>query len=80
MKKVMNFLKKYWLTAGVFIAMIVLYHYMSTGETAHNYLFPPAKNIWEAFVENKESFGVVCCCHLLRLQLCSVWQSGYRSV
>ena len=54
----MNFLKKYWLTAGVFIAMIVLYHYMSTGETAHNYLFPPAKNIWEAFVENKESFGV----------------------
>lgn len=58
MKKVMNFLKKYWLTAGVFIAMIVLYHYMSTGETAHNYLFPPAKNIWEAFVENKKSFGV----------------------
>lgn len=58
MKKVMNFLKKYWMTAGVFIAMIVLYHYMSTGETAHNYLFPPAKNIWEAFVENKESFGV----------------------
>ena len=57
MNKVKKFLKTYWLTVVVFLAMVGIYIYMSTGEDAHSYLFPSGADIWQAFLDNKDTFG-----------------------
>lgn len=58
MKKVVDFIKKYWVTFVLFVLMILVYHLMSSSEDANNYLFPPASKIWEAFMKDKSIFLV----------------------
>lgn len=58
MSKVKEFFKKYWVTIAIFVGMVVAYYIMSSSEEANSYLFPPAKDIANSFVENRKMFGV----------------------
>lgn len=58
MKKIVDFIKKYWVTAALFVVMVLVYHLMSSSEDANNYLFPPASKIWAAFLKDKSIFLV----------------------
>ena len=53
MSKIKAFIKKYWLTACIFVGLIALYIYMTESGKANSYLFPSAGEIQGAFEENK---------------------------
>ena len=48
MKKVLSFLKDYWITILIYICMVLLYIYISDNKLLSPFLFPPAKNVWIA--------------------------------
>lgn len=53
MSKVKAFVKKYWVTVCIYIALILLYIYATEYGGANPYLFPEASGIAKAFAENK---------------------------
>lgn len=54
MSKVKAFVKKYWVTVCIYIALILLYIYATTYGGANPYLFPSADSIAKAFAKNKD--------------------------
>ena len=57
MGKVKEFMKKYWATAVIFMGMAAAYYVMSSSDAANSYLFPPAEDIVNSFIENPGLFG-----------------------
>lgn len=52
MKRFVNFLREYWITALIFAAMVYLYVYISDNKLLSSFLFPPAETIVNAFAAN----------------------------
>lgn len=53
MKKVLDFAKKYWITLLIVLGFVLLYKYVSDNRLFSAVMFPPIKNIWEAFVQDR---------------------------
>lgn len=53
MRKVLNFIKDYWITFCIFLAMFLAYKYISDNQLFGGYLFPPVKEVANSFVENR---------------------------
>ena len=54
MKKVVNFIKDYWITALICVGFVLLYKYISDHKLFSALMFPPLKGIWESFVEDRD--------------------------
>ena len=52
MNKVKEFVKKYWITACIYIGMFLLYKYMTDTGKANVYLFPNVDSIKKSFADN----------------------------
>jgi len=55
MKKVLQFLKKYWPTAAIFAGLVVLYWIATENNLVNPYLFPSVDSIAQAFESSKGS-------------------------
>ncbi len=53
MKKVIDFVKKYWITLLIVLGFVLLYKYVSDNRLFSAVMFPPIKSIWEAFVQDR---------------------------
>ncbi|CVK18112.1 ABC transporter permease [Sporomusa sphaeroides] len=53
MDKFKIFLKKYWLTVCIYVALVLLYVYATKSGQANPYLFPEVEAIWAAFSNNQ---------------------------
>ncbi len=53
MNKVLDFIKKYWITAAIFVALVVFYIFITQSGKADPMLFPKYKEILKAFDANK---------------------------
>ena len=54
MKKVVNFIKDYWITALICVGFVLLYKYISDHKLFSALMFPPLKGILESFVEDRD--------------------------
>lgn len=54
MKTVKGFVKKYWVTALLFVGLVVLYYYVADVIRLNPYLFPSTEKIAKAFMMNKD--------------------------
>lgn len=54
MKKILNFVKKYWITAAIFLSLVLLYVYVTSRGLVNPYLFPSTESIKKAFLDNKD--------------------------
>lgn len=52
MNKTKAFLKKYWITIGIYIAMVLAYMYIADHKLFSPFLFPSTRQIGKAFVED----------------------------
>lgn len=53
MKKVLDFIKKYWITLLIVLGFVLLYKYVSDNRLFSAVMFPPIKSIWNAFVQDR---------------------------
>lgn len=58
MKTVKGFLKKYWVTALIFVGIVMLYYYVADVIQLNPYLFPATEKIIAAFMSNKDTMLV----------------------
>lgn len=56
MRTLGTFLKRYWVTALIFLGLVVAYYLVSIGENADAVLFPPMSEIWKAVETNAADF------------------------
>lgn len=49
MKKIVDFIKKYWITALICAGFVLLYKYISDNKLLSALMFPPLEGIWEDF-------------------------------
>ena len=56
MKKIIEFIKNYWITALLFLGLYFLYVYLANSENINNLLFPPVSQIISAFGEVNVTF------------------------
>ena len=54
MKKVVNFIKDYWITALICVGFVLLYKYISDHKLFIALMFTPLKGILESFVEDRD--------------------------
>lgn len=54
MKTVKGFVKKYWVTAVIFVGIALLYYYVADVIVLNPYLFPATEKIMAAFMSNKD--------------------------
>ena len=54
MNKILNLIRKYWLTVAVGAGLVLLYKYVSDNKLFSSMMFPSIGSIWEAFWENKD--------------------------
>lgn len=54
----MKFLKRYWLTLCIFLALFFVYKYIADNRLINAHLFPPVSEIEKSFSENKYLFLV----------------------
>lgn len=52
MKRVYNFLKRYWITITIFIGLFILYKFIADNGVLNPYLFPSTNKIIQSFREN----------------------------
>lgn len=52
MCKIVRFFKTFWITISIYIALVLIYKYISDNQLFGGFLFPPLPEIWEAFVNN----------------------------
>lgn len=52
MQKVINFIKSYWITACIYLAMFFTYKYISDNQLFGGYLFPPVEKVVGSFTKN----------------------------
>lgn len=55
MQKVLNFIKKYWITLCIYLAMFFAYKYISDNQLFGGYLFPAVNEVANSFAENKDT-------------------------
>ena len=55
MKKVLSFLRKYWITVCIYIGMVVLYKIIADNKLVNPFLFPSTGAIVKAFSENRST-------------------------
>ena len=53
MQKIIRFVKKYWITFCIYLAMVLAYKYIADNKLFGGYLFPPVKEVANSFVENR---------------------------
>ena len=53
-----KFVKRYWLTACVFLGMFLTYKYIADNRLVNALLFPPVEEIKESFIENSSLFWI----------------------
>ena len=53
MQKIIRFVKKYWITFCIYLAMVLAYKYIADNKLFGGYLFPPVKEVTNSFVENR---------------------------
>jgi NitT/TauT family transport system permease protein len=53
MNKVLDFVKKYWITAAIFVGLVIFYIIMTQSGKADPFLFPKYKAILNSFATNK---------------------------
>lgn len=54
MKTIKGFIKKYWVTALIFVGIVMLYYYVADVIQLNPYLFPATEKIKAAFMSNKD--------------------------
>lgn len=54
MDTIKGFIKKYWITCGIFIGLAALYVFLTANGLVNPYLFPPIDKIKAAFVDSKD--------------------------
>lgn len=54
MKTIKGFIKKYWVTAVIFVGIVMLYYYVADVIQLNPYLFPATEKIKAAFMSNKD--------------------------
>jgi len=54
MKKVKTFIKKYWITLCICVGFVLLYKYVADNNVLSSLMFPPLKDIWGAFVDDRD--------------------------
>ena len=54
MKTIKGFIKKYWITAVIFVGLVLLYYYVADGINLNPYLFPATEKLISAFMSNKD--------------------------
>ncbi len=54
MKKVLEYIKKYWLTVVFGIGLILLYKYIADNKLFSSMMFPSLESIWEAFWKERD--------------------------
>ena len=54
MDTIKGFIKKYWITCGIFIGLAALYVFLTANGLVNPYLFPPTDKIKAAFVDSKD--------------------------
>ena len=52
MRKVLKFIKDYWITGCIFLAMFLGYKYIADNQLFGGYLFPPVKKVVNSFKDN----------------------------
>lgn len=52
MRKVLKFIKDYWITGCIFLAMFLGYKYIADNQLFGGYLFPPVKKVVNSFKNN----------------------------
>ncbi len=55
MKKLIDFVKKYWITALIVLGFVLLYKYVSDNKLFSAVMFPPLEKIWSAFVQDRST-------------------------
>ena len=50
MQKIIRFVKKYWITFCIYLAMVLAYKYIADNKLFGGYLFPPVKEVANSFV------------------------------
>lgn len=58
MKKVINFIKEYWITMLIFAGLVVGYKVIADNGLANTFLFPPVEGIMLSFEENRETMFI----------------------
>ena len=53
MKTIKGFVKKYWVTALIFVGLVFLYYYVADVIKLNPYLFPTTEKLAKAFAMNK---------------------------
>ena len=53
MKTITGFVKKYWITALIFVGLVFTYYYVADVKKLNPYLFPATEKIVTAFMSNK---------------------------
>ena len=53
MNKIIGFVKKYWITVCIYLAMILIYKVIADYELFNAFLFPPLSSIGKSLVEDK---------------------------
>ena len=53
MKTIKGFVKKYWVTALIFVGLVCLYYYVADVIELNPYLFPTTEKLAKAFAMNK---------------------------
>lgn len=54
MKTIKGFVKKYWITAVIFVGLVLLYYYVADVINLNPYLFPATEKLISAFMSNKD--------------------------
>ena len=55
MKRSIDFIKKYWITACIYIGIFILYKYIADNKLINAYLFPSVDSIVAAFKSNEKT-------------------------
>lgn len=54
MKKILAFVKKYWITALISLSFVLLYKYISDNKLLSSLMFPPLERIWTKFLSDRD--------------------------
>ena len=54
MKKIVGFIKDYWITALICVGFVLGYKYISDHKLFSALMFPPLEGIWQAFIDDKD--------------------------
>ena len=52
-KSIWGFIRKYWITAAIYLGLVLLYVYITETERVNRFLFPTARSIWNAFLDTR---------------------------